>query len=134
MCRFPSLSWIIVGDFNCVLLGEEKKGGLPPLCIECEEFFNWMSACELFEPPQSGLKFSWSNNRNGAARIMAKLDGMLVNRRWAEDFEGWSYRILPRQVSDHPLLVSRCSSIPKPVNRHFYFTKMWVEILSFNMW
>ncbi|XP_026397132.1 uncharacterized protein LOC113291860 [Papaver somniferum] len=44
-----SLPWLGLGDFNCVLRLEEKKGGIPTKEIYISEFQNWISDNGLVE-------------------------------------------------------------------------------------
>ncbi|KAL5715084.1 hypothetical protein ACHQM5_016962 [Ranunculus cassubicifolius] len=118
--------WLIAGDFNCVMNADEKKGGRSPLRIAVEEFYNWSSRCQLLEPPHSGMKCTWCNNRKGSARIVAHLDRMFVNYHWSTKFLGWSYKILQRHASDHSPMCSSYLAVPKPNNCHFRFNRMWV--------
>ncbi|KAL5701188.1 hypothetical protein ACHQM5_026552 [Ranunculus cassubicifolius] len=70
----PNTPWLLGGDFNCVLSYVEKKGGRFPNLQAMQEFFNFVSRCDLLEPASLGSKYSWSNNRKGNPRIVSKID------------------------------------------------------------
>lgn len=41
-------SWMISGDFNFVINGEEKIGGLPVVKAEAKDFKTMIESCELY--------------------------------------------------------------------------------------
>ncbi|OVA06633.1 hypothetical protein BVC80_7499g4 [Macleaya cordata] len=92
-------SWIAIGDFNCVLRNDEKKGGLPP------------RPC---------------NNQVGGRRILCKLDRVLYNQLWLNNNGTWSYKALSRAKSDHSPIIGSTKSVPKPKNAPFRFQNMWI--------
>ncbi|OVA16430.1 hypothetical protein BVC80_243g41 [Macleaya cordata] len=55
-------SWLAIGDFNCVLRIDEKKGGLAPKASAMNDFWDCLHDCNLLESKSSGLKYSWCNN------------------------------------------------------------------------
>ncbi|KAF9607212.1 hypothetical protein IFM89_033419 [Coptis chinensis] len=122
---------MVVGDFNCVLSYQEKKGGLRPNRLAMEEFFNALNSCNLLEAQHSGMEFSWCNNQRGVRRMVAKLDRILINDFWERSFIGWKYKTLSRVSSDHSPLCGELSYIPKPENTPFHFNIFWASHPSF---
>ncbi|XP_026382114.1 uncharacterized protein LOC113277170 [Papaver somniferum] len=53
------VSWLEIGDFNCVIRNEEKKGSAAPRTAVVNEFSDWMDDNSLFEAESLGCKFTW---------------------------------------------------------------------------
>ncbi|XP_026399510.1 uncharacterized protein LOC113295387 [Papaver somniferum] len=78
--------WLVMGDFNTIMREDEKKGGLKPLLISMLEFNNCLHSCGLIQAPNTGLDFSWCNNRAGRRRIVCNLDRAVFNDKWLDKF------------------------------------------------
>ncbi|XP_026378660.1 uncharacterized protein LOC113273107 [Papaver somniferum] len=74
--------WLVIGDFNCVLRNDEKKGGRDVLTSSINEFSDWMEENGLFEADSLGSKFTWTNGQSGVRRIISKLDRAIINETW----------------------------------------------------
>ncbi|XP_026442383.1 uncharacterized protein LOC113341885 [Papaver somniferum] len=53
--------WLVMGDFNCVLRNEEKKGGREPRTLVINDFSDWMEDNDLFEADFLDSKYTWAN-------------------------------------------------------------------------
>ncbi|XP_026445235.1 uncharacterized protein LOC113345774 [Papaver somniferum] len=71
--------WLVIGDFNCVLRNEEKKGGAVLRTSVVNEFSDWLDDNSLFEEESLGSKFTWSNRQSGVRRIISRLDRAVIN-------------------------------------------------------
>ncbi|XP_060183100.1 uncharacterized protein LOC132613059 [Lycium barbarum] len=58
-----NLPWLIGGDFNVILNGEEKIGGLPGFPQEYEDFALCVNSYELTDINFKGSPFTWWNGR-----------------------------------------------------------------------
>ena len=58
-----SLSWVIVGDFNEVLMGEDKFEGRPVNINKALRFQECLDACRMIDIGYSGPRYTWSNNK-----------------------------------------------------------------------
>lgn len=100
LSSFRSDRLLFLGDFNAILGAHERRGGLAPQRIACDDFRSFIADLSLVEVPMSGLHFSWSSRRS-LGLVESKLDRALVS----EGFMGlWSHvaaRLLPRCCSDH---------------------------------
>ncbi|XP_039030879.1 uncharacterized protein LOC120165429 [Hibiscus syriacus] len=69
--------WFMVGDFNAIRSNSERSG-----CsyrqTEIVEFNSFIEACNLFDMPLSGRKFSWFGPGNRKSR----LDRIFVKDEW----------------------------------------------------
>ncbi|XP_071924868.1 uncharacterized protein [Coffea arabica] len=102
-----SSPWFLVGDFNMITNGEEKKGGLPSRPSEGVDFLNFMSEAGVVDAGFSGSRYTWCNNRPGPARIWKRLDTFLLNGTALGMHHQVTVQYLDRDPSDHaPLLLS----------------------------
>ncbi|XP_026448250.1 uncharacterized protein LOC113348618 [Papaver somniferum] len=81
--------WLVIGDFNCILHLNEKKGGLEIRSSVIDDFSDWMDDNNLFESDSLGSKFTWCNRQSGTSRIISKLDRAIINAAWLAKFENW---------------------------------------------
>jgi hypothetical protein len=123
---FGDGAWCVVGDFNAVRNRDERRGvGLsnPSLhATEIREFDGFITNLFLEDLHPMGGNFTWFHS-NGVA--MSRIDRMLVSEEWLSTWRNQSLRILPRDVSDHCLLLLKSSVIvsrPKP----FRFCNHWL--------
>ncbi|XP_026443845.1 uncharacterized protein LOC113343998 [Papaver somniferum] len=120
-----------MGDFNCVLRNDEKKGGREPQTSVINDFSDWMDDNDLFEAEFLGSKFTWANGKSGVRRILCKLDRAIINEAWLNKFENWRCKALPREVSDHFSLIGFPFSNPRPKRDPFRVQKMWFSHPNF---
>ncbi|XP_026459757.1 uncharacterized protein LOC113360464 [Papaver somniferum] len=92
-----SIPWLVMGDFNCILRLDEKKGGFEPRTSSINEFSDWLNDNNLFEADSSGTKFTWTNSQSA----------------------------LPREVSDHSTLLGYPFAVQRPKRAQFRIQKMW---------
>ncbi|XP_022893966.1 uncharacterized protein LOC111408437 [Olea europaea var. sylvestris] len=114
------------GDFNIVRSDEEHVGGLLPSTSGKFEFNKAIHDVGLMDIPFDGPKLSWGNGKQGLHRIWARLDRILVNQPFKNQFQEVSLSYLDRTSSDHCPMVLRCMEGeelhgPKP----FRFLRMW---------
>ncbi|XP_026433422.1 uncharacterized protein LOC113330830 [Papaver somniferum] len=81
--------WLVIGDFNCILRLNEKKGGLEIRSSVIGDFSDWMDDNNLFESDSLGSKFTWCNRQSGTSRIISMLDRAIINAAWLAKFENW---------------------------------------------
>ena len=120
-----SSPWFLVGDFNMITNGEEKKGGLPSRPSEGVDFLNFMSEAGMVDAGFSGSRYTWCNNRLGPARIWKCLDRLLFDGTALGMHHQVTIQHLGRDPSGHaPLLLSvvtRLDNKPRP----FRFLNIW---------
>ncbi|XP_026416384.1 uncharacterized protein LOC113311798 [Papaver somniferum] len=126
-----SLPWLVLGDFNCVLRMEEKKGGIPIKEVYINEFRSWISDNRLVEVDSLGKKYTWSNRQKGSRRIVSKHDRAMVNEAWFFKYENWRCKALPRICSDHSPLIGFAFQSSRPKRAPFRIQKMWMLHPSF---
>ncbi|XP_026399691.1 uncharacterized protein LOC113295576 [Papaver somniferum] len=105
-----NIPWLVMGDFNCVLRNDDKKGGYTPCTSAINEFSDWLDDNNLFEADSLGSKYTWANGQSGVHRILCKLDLAVINEAWLTKFENWRC---------YPFVISRPKRAP------FRVQKMW---------
>ncbi|XP_026383519.1 uncharacterized protein LOC113279018 [Papaver somniferum] len=128
---FISIPWLVLGDFNCVLRLDDKKGGRPIKEIYMNEFGSWISDNGLVEADYIGKKYTWSNYRSRIQRIVSKHDRVIVNEAWYDKYTNWRCKALPRVCSDHSPLFGFVFENPRPSRVPFRIQKMWLSHPSF---
>ena len=127
-----SLPWVLLGDFNDMISGEEKLGGLPVNRTRMSAFRNCMDNCGLIDLGFHGPRYTWTNKSLcWHTTIREWLDRGLGNAEWATLFPTVEIHHLPKVKSDHcPILLStdpRERKPPKP----FRFEQMWLTDPTF---
>lgn len=73
---------MVLDDFNVILEAKEKSGGLPFDIRKSESFSAFMDDNLLVDMGFSRSQYSWTHNQNGTARILKRLDQVLVSQAW----------------------------------------------------
>ena len=63
VASFHSVPWVIAGDFNEVLMGDDKFGGSSINIDRALRFQECMDICRMINIGFSGPRFTWSNRR-----------------------------------------------------------------------
>ncbi|XP_074293081.1 uncharacterized protein LOC141619991 [Silene latifolia] len=79
----------------------------------------------------SGCDFTWFNKHEAATRVYSKLDSILVNSNWAQQFTQTTAHFLSPGISDHsPAMLSfHDNDMPK---RSFKFLNAWLDHPDFS--
>lgn len=126
--------WLLVGDFNSLLLPQDKQGGRwDPRSGGNRHFQNFMDEVNLTDLGFVGPPFTWSNNRSPPNRILERLDRGLGNLSWERHYGDYTMHHLPRMGSDHCLLLLQNSSRTHRNNPQFRFENMWLLQPGFHM-
>ncbi|XP_038974091.1 uncharacterized protein LOC120105576 [Phoenix dactylifera] len=118
---------VVIGDFNCILSEDEKRGGAAFTDrMDRREFRDFVSRNGLVDLGFFGPQFTWCNNQLGNARVWERLDRALASPDWILRFPTCRVSHLPRIASDHcPLLLSTSSG---PTHHSpFRFEKVWLS-------
>lgn len=78
--------WICVGDFNEISHHDEKIGGRRKDQRMLDAFNSLMGDLQVDDLGFQGQRWTWTNNRSGAERICERLDRILANRSWCNQF------------------------------------------------
>ena len=106
MSGLHSLPWVIVGDFNEVLMGENKFGGRFVNINRALIFQECLDTCWMIDIGYSGARFTWSNHRPLNHLIQERIDLVFINAEWNFLYLDALVQHLERAHSDHcPVLL-----------------------------
>ncbi|KAL7236108.1 hypothetical protein ACSBR1_019391 [Camellia fascicularis] len=122
-------AWLVVGDFNDYANLSERRSFSPsPNLTRTQRFTERVNNCNLLDLGSVGPRFTWTNNKQGMASTIERLDRAMSNEQWRALFPEGIVRTLPRTYSDHsPLVVyTQCMHPSNPQNRPFRFETAWL--------
>ncbi|GMP63610.1 hypothetical protein CsSME_00025233 [Camellia sinensis var. sinensis] len=125
---------MVVGDFND-FAGQDEKRCLTSTCLSSQDqrrtktFTDRMNRCNLMDMGCSGPRLTWTNNRQGCANTMVRLDRAMCNSEWRTTFPEGLVRNLPRTYSDHSLMMifTQGMSHYTPSCKLFKFEAAWIS-------
>ncbi|XP_059289936.1 uncharacterized protein LOC132043485 [Lycium ferocissimum] len=119
--------WMVVGDFNCILAPEEKKGGTIHRMSKSMPLLNCMMDCSLEDAGYIGSTYTWCNGRGPRHRVWERLDRALTNQLWNHKFPYTTVTHLVRTGSDHAPLMLEISHSWAKYKKYFKFLNLWTE-------
>ncbi|XP_048492953.1 uncharacterized protein LOC125493541 [Beta vulgaris subsp. vulgaris] len=128
--KFVKKAWVIMGDFNSVLNLGERLGSVVTL-EEVGSFRKCTRICKVQDLPTSGPFFTWSNKQEGEQRVFSKIDRVLVNSRWIDNFRNAYAMFISEGISDHCACVLKLDNTLIEKARPFKFCNMWALDDSF---
>ncbi|WCJ18876.1 RNA-directed DNA polymerase (reverse transcriptase)-related family protein [Euphorbia peplus] len=122
-----SLPWVIIGDFNDLMLQSEKCGGRrhPPSLLH--GFNEAVEYCCLFEVPMVGHEFTWEKSRGSLNCVEEKLDRGLASSDWLQLFPSAQIINEEAHASDHSALMLFLLPIESFGVRRFRFENAWIR-------
>ena len=101
----PHFPWLCMGDFNEILLTEEKQGGRVCLHGQMQAFRDVLDVCGFVDLGFTGPDFTWQGTRHGHV-VWERLDRGVANYDWMARYHAASVRHLHCFTSDHrPILL-----------------------------
>ncbi|KAK1323417.1 hypothetical protein QJS10_CPA02g01110 [Acorus calamus] len=123
------LPWLVGGDFNEVRYSNEKVGGRSAHVRRLRKFNECISKSLLSDLKAIGHTFSWSNHQ--ADHIMSRLDRILVNSAFVNDFPLSMVNYLAPGFSDHSPMQVICEPVIPSGPKPFKYFEMWEAHPSF---
>ncbi|XP_060200680.1 uncharacterized protein LOC132628946 [Lycium barbarum] len=90
-----------------------------------------MDECSLQDAGFFGNIHTWSDNRGPPTTIWMRLDRLLYNEEWADEFSETTVQHLARVCSDHAPLLITMRKVLANVPRYLKFLDFWTEHESF---
>ncbi|GKE07786.1 RNA-directed DNA polymerase, eukaryota, reverse transcriptase zinc-binding domain protein [Tanacetum coccineum] len=112
-----------MGDFNVTLKHEEHCAGSSVMTNDMQDFYDVVNELEVNDICSSGFFYTWTKSlRNPNNSILKKLDRMMSNEAFMEEFGNAHGVFLPYMVSDHsPSILCLPDKLPK-VKKSFKFS------------
>ena len=127
VANLHTLPWLLLGDFNEVLCGEEKFRGRQVNLNRALEFKDCIDACNVIDLGFAGPKFTWTNKRPISDLILERIDRCFASLEWRLLFPEATVTHLPRTFFDHhPVLVELCKPKTDHGSKPFRFQTMWL--------
>jgi len=117
--------WILLGDFNDILLISEQRGGhfSQP---RADKFADMIANCNLLVLDSFGSKFTWQARCRGNRLVSRRLDRGLCDIEWRMRFPKATIEHIVLSQSDHnPILLRCCTGVSSSVGRPFRFQAAW---------
>lgn len=103
------MPWVVFSDFNEILHSGEKLEGADKEAKQMEAFSECLERCGLIDMGFFGQKYTWFNGRHDEQRTKLRLDRVVVNREWLENFTDAKLFLVSMPISNHCLLSLRIS-------------------------
>ena len=127
IAQLHNLPWLMLGDFNEVLCGEDKFGGNQVNLNRALEFKECLDECNMLDLGFAGPKYTWKNCRPITSLILERIDRCFANSRWRLLYLEAIVTHLPRTFSEHcPVLLELCKSSTNNFNKLFRSQTMWL--------
>jgi exonuclease III len=126
---FGGGKWRVIGDFNSVLLPDERRGVNEESSsnLEVRGFRDFLEEVDLVDLPLLGRSFTWYH-ANGVA--MSSIDRGWGSLEWIEEWGDCWVWVCPRGVSDHcPLVLKYAENDWGP--KSFRFNNYWLDHKDF---
>ncbi|KAL0291651.1 UNVERIFIED_CONTAM: hypothetical protein Sradi_7018700 [Sesamum radiatum] len=130
LSHLSSKPWLCAGDFNEILLQEEKTGAPRPR-RQIEDFRSCLAFCQLADLGYSGHKFTWCNHREAPNTVRVRLDRACATLAWQHMFRSARVSTETARSSDHNPLVIELEAVRDISNKQrrklFRFEAMWTR-------
>ncbi|XP_030930474.1 uncharacterized protein LOC115956154 [Quercus lobata] len=132
VAELHNMLWVIAGDFNEPLFGDDKFGGRVVSSNRSLLFKECLDDCNMVDLGFSGPRFTWTNRREVQNLIQERIDRFFVNPEWCVLFPEARITDLTRFHSNHcPVLLETKPQNRVRLNRPFKFQKFWLADMSF---
>ena len=123
---FKDKPWMIYGDFNEILKGNEHSSFdiNPTIPMGMRDFQEVVQYCSLSDMKYHGPLFTWCNKREGNELICKKLDRVLVNEKWIADYQQCYGFLEAGGCSDHLRCRINLGAETHIVRKPFKFTNV----------
>ena len=108
-----SLPWMIAGNFNEILLREDKYGGQAVNTVRALRFQECLNNCGMIDLGFSGPRYTWSNHRPLTHLIQERIDRVFANADWNVLYPDASVKHLERAHSDHNLVLLSLANVSR---------------------
>jgi hypothetical protein len=133
--QFQPIPWVCIGDFNEILVQEEKTGAVHRKERQMGQFRDALDTCNLRDLGFIGARYTWTNRRHDENFVSERLDRAVANPQWKAIYRVVKVFVLAGRASDHkPILMQfGLDGEEKPeYYRSFKFEAKWQLDEEFN--
>ena len=105
VAELHNMPWMLAGDFNEPIIGEDKFGGRPVSVNRSLMLKDCLDKCNMIDLGFSGPRFTWTNRREIQGLIQERIDRFFVNPSWCLLYPEARVSHLTRYHSDHCLIL-----------------------------
>ncbi|GJW37824.1 protein LAZ1 [Tanacetum coccineum] len=103
--------WVLMGDFNVALNIEDSYSGSSMMNSAMCGFKDCVKKIEVIDINSYGLHFTWNQKPKGSNRMLKKLDRIMGNLDFVDNFPGAYALFQPYRISDHSPTVLKMPSM-----------------------
>ncbi|GJS56484.1 RNA-directed DNA polymerase, eukaryota, reverse transcriptase zinc-binding domain protein [Tanacetum coccineum] len=119
--------WCLLGDFNATLHLSESTASSSCIDIAMREFKDCVNNIEVLDVQNTGLQFTWNQKPKGTDGILKKLDRVMANMTFVNDFAGSHAIFKPYRNSDHSPSVLCIPTATKVKPKPFKFFNVLIK-------
>ena len=99
--------WILMGDYDIVRKPKKRQRGDPIDTAEMADFNSCIHDIQVEDVNCKGLPFTWNNKRGDNSTVLSRIDRVLSNDAWNQEFANVEAVVMPPGISYHcPILVT----------------------------
>jgi exonuclease III len=133
--QFQPIPWVCIGDFNEILVQEEKTGVVHRKERQMGQFRDALDTCNLRDLGFIGARYTWTNKRHDENFVSERLDRAVANPQWKAIYSVVNVFVLAGRASDHkPILMQFGHDVEERPEyyRSFKFEAKWQLDEEFN--
>ncbi|XP_016448119.1 uncharacterized protein LOC107773183 [Nicotiana tabacum] len=115
------------GNFNAMLYTQDRMYGNPVTLNEITDFSNCIHNLLLNELPWKRDYYTWSNNQQGAERIVSRIDRIFGNDNWMMNWGHVHTEYDIPLISDHSPMFVNIKTVKLNIKTPFRFFNVWVS-------
>ncbi|XP_075111394.1 uncharacterized protein LOC142181775 [Nicotiana tabacum] len=119
--------WLIIGDFNAMLLPQYRIFGNPVTYAEIKAYSEYVTDLLLSELQWKDEYYIWSNKQGGADRVCSRLDRAFGNHEWMLQ---WGNVVIEYElpfIFDHSPMILSLKTKARNINVPFGFFNVWTS-------
>nr|GEV67078.1 hypothetical protein [Tanacetum cinerariifolium] len=115
--------WVLMGDFNVSLNIEDSYLGSTKMNSAMCDFKDCVKKIEVIDINSFGLHYTWNQKPKGSNGVLKKLDRIMGNIGFVDNFPGAYAIFQPYRISDHSLAVLKLPSLSVEGHAMFQVTQ-----------
>nr|XP_043639258.1 uncharacterized protein LOC122610330 [Erigeron canadensis] len=123
--------WVILGDFNSSLNLDDNYSSSSNITIGMRDFKECVEEIEVMDINCYGLHYTWNQKPKHGTGIFKKIDRVMGNMRFIDDFPAACAIFQPYRISDHSPCVLKLPSISRSKPKPFKFSNLLIHIEGF---